>query len=974
VSALGGMLFGTGTTPLLDRMRWGERAVARLLDALLWTPAAGRAERERVHYGALDVEDPGRVYEALLELEPGIAAEPMCRLRRAKLEVVLPAAQGAAYRGGAPADDTLADDENDEAEGIEDEAPRAGATRVRFVEDIPAGRFYLRVSLGRKASGSYYTPDAFVRFLVQETLGPQVAERSPHADPQPARILDIKVLDPAMGSGHFLVEACRVLGLALYEACRLCDERALEAEEQAARAKDDAERESLLALAAELRRRVERLPDPNDELVAYLPSRAPEGEASGLSENKARALCRRLVAVHCLYGVDKNPLAVELAKLSLWLESYAEGLPLTFLDHRLVCGDALTGPFFEYLLTWPSSGKPVQGLFEQGLAERLTAALNGAVARVRDLEASVGKDLPDIERKRSAKAELDAALAPFKLLASAWSGGVMLGESGDDAAYADLARAVTEGRDTEAVLSEHSRLRDMVETGREGVPFDLVFPEVFHAGGVARSGGFHAVLGNPPWDALQPLAKEFFAAFDLRIIDAPTRRERAAVERRLTADPTVQAAYGQYAASFDRAKSLLGRVYRQVGGRPSGAVLDIWQGFAERGARLLQQSGGVGWVLPSAFHANQSATGIRQLYLDEMALRCCYSFENRKKLFDIDSRFKFAVIVAENEPGGTEEFDCAFYLHDLDWLFPPRAPLRYVRDFVRRTARGYLSLLELRSPADVLVAGQAYRDAEPMERVFARLGIRTGEEIHMSKGSHRFTPTAALLPGGEDPRDPEVAADLRKRGYLPLHEGKTFHQYDDHWEERPRYCVALDALADKPDWPRASQYYRLAFRDIASSTNERTGIFCLLPPGVIFGNKAPCEREPHSRSTAGVLTVLTVVNCFVFDFMLRTKVQATVNLFILNGCPYPGLGPTEEQFLAHAALRLTCNHAGYAALYREQVGEAWREPTPPQTWPILAGEDTRWAVRATVDAVVAKAYGLSREQYGHVLASFSHSS
>ena len=97
-------------------------------------------------------------------------------------------------------------------------------SKVQFIEEIPAGRFYLRVGLGRKASGSYYTPHPFVRFLVQETLGPQLAERSPKGDPHPGEILKLKVLDPAMGSGHFLVEACRYLGEALYEACRLCDE------------------------------------------------------------------------------------------------------------------------------------------------------------------------------------------------------------------------------------------------------------------------------------------------------------------------------------------------------------------------------------------------------------------------------------------------------------------------------------------------------------------------------------------------------------------------------------------------------------------------------------------------------------------------------------------------------------------------------------------------------------------------------
>ena len=194
-----------------------------------------------------------------------------------------------------------------------------------------------------------------------------------------------------------------------------------------------AQRDRLLVRAAGLRQRVADLPDPDDVLVAYLPSRTSEGGESGLAQAKALAICRRLVAVHCLYGVDKNPLAVELAKLSLWLESYAEGLPLTFLDHRLICGDSLTGPFFEHLLTYPVSGKPLDDLFAQGLTDRLTAILSDALTHVRDLEASVGKDVADLEQKRAAKARLDAALEPLKQLARAWSGAVMLGDVSGDA-------------------------------------------------------------------------------------------------------------------------------------------------------------------------------------------------------------------------------------------------------------------------------------------------------------------------------------------------------------------------------------------------------------------------------------------------------------------------------------------------------------------------------------------------------------
>ncbi len=275
VKPLGGKLFGETATPTLTPLHWGERAVAVLLDRLLWTSKKrGDATRDRVHYGSLDVEDLGRVYEALLELEPGISSMPMCRLRRQKLEVVVPAAQGEKYRPasvGAAVHESGEEADSDEPDADEDEQEekpaRGKKTKVEWIEEIPPNRFYLRVGLGRKSSGSYYTPHSFVRFLVQETLGPQVEERSPDKDPKPLEILKLKVLDPAMGSGHFLVEACRFLGEKLYEACRLCDEKALDAERKAETAKTDAARDAALEAALEWRQRIIDLPDPDDELA-----------------------------------------------------------------------------------------------------------------------------------------------------------------------------------------------------------------------------------------------------------------------------------------------------------------------------------------------------------------------------------------------------------------------------------------------------------------------------------------------------------------------------------------------------------------------------------------------------------------------------------------------------------------------------------------------------------------------------------
>lgn len=982
VYPLDGFFFGADSVPLLDSLHWNESAVAVLLDRLLWTPA-GKGQRERVHYGALDVEELGRVYEALLELVPGIADEPMSRLRRAKLEIVVPAAQAAAYRKNkadvdADADEPDTDDEEDEGKG---------KTKVAWVEDIPAGRYFLRVGLGRKATGSYYTPRAFVRFLLRETLDPQVAARSTDADPRPGEILKLNVLDPAMGSGHFLVEACRRLGDKLYEACRLCDELAAQAEAEAEKARSPNQREVLLARAAELRRRVDELPDPDRALLTYLPTRAFEGGERDVSEWKARALCRRLVAVNCLYGVDKNPLAVELAKVALWLESYAEGLPLTFMDHRLIRGDSLTGATWSMMQTMPISGDSAEDVLARGLRDRLTAVLRGALREVADLEGSIGVTPADVLRKQAAKQRLDAALAPLIELSRAWSGGVMLGAStiaDTDGAYQALAKAVAAGEPTEPVVAGTPRLRAMLAAGEDAVPFELLFPEVFLAGGdPSRPGGFDAVIGNPPWDALQPLAKEFYAAFDLRVLDAPTRRERGEVEKRLQTDRAVAEKFDRYTASFEARKRLFSQIYRhinrQAGGQSSGAVMDLWQPFAERALTLWTcQNGRVGLVLPSAFHANQSATGLRELYLNQNHLDTCFSFENVNKLFEIDSRFKFALVAAHHGHADDESpVRCAFYLHDLVWLGSPAGVLEYDRDFIEQTGGEYRSLMELRTPEDAELARAIYKNAEPLGLVWERLGIRCGEELHMSKASHLFTPIEQVLGADQDPREPDVAKDLRERGYLPLYEGKHFHQFNDRWDERPRYLVSVSKLRqERQGIISCADHFRLSFREIARSTDERTGHFVVLAPGNVCNNKAPCERTPTARQSTTILTFVSLANSFGFDWVLRGKVAATVNLFILHNCPVPKslFEPLRATFFAHAALRLTCNHAGYAPLWREQLGDAWREPTPKHTWPVLAGDDARWSVRAAIDAVVADAYGLSRPQYEHLLASFSHKS
>ena len=840
IAPLGGALFGANTIPLLDRLEWGDRAVAILLDRLIWI-VAKHGQRARVHYGSLDVEDLGSVYEGLLEQQPGIATEPLKRIRRGKLETVVPA-------GVEPA-------------------------------DIALGEFFLRAGMGRKATGSFYTPHEFVRFLVRETLDPKIASLSPPDDPNPARLLTLKIVDPATGSGHFLVEACRYLGEALLTACLACDQRGLHD-------------------------RISALPDPDNTIAPYLPSR-------GYSEARARAICRRLVAVHCLYGCDSNKLAVELAKVSLWLESYAEGLPLTFLDHRLVHGDALTGPFFTSLSTLPVTGGPLDPLLARGVAERLDASLRLARSLMTDLNASIGRDLDDLVSKQDTKNRLDQVLHPLRQLARAWTGAAMLRDRDGDDVWLALAAHVADSGSWPDILT--ARQAVLLAAGEDAVAWDLLFPEVFPA-------GFSVVLGNPPWDVVLPNTKDFVADYDQNVLDARTRTQRAAIEQAVLARPGVTTAFDDYRAGFDRMKRIASRLYRHQRADATAGNLDLFRLFAERNMELAGADGSIGVVMPSAFHANQGTTGVRRLYLQETNLSWCLSFENRRRIFDIDSRFKFDLIVA-HRPGPTQLFRCGFYLDRIDDASDPAKIMLYDMAFLSQTGGASLTPLELRGNADMKVAEKFFSHRESLKTWCADRHIRFGCDLHMTADAAIFRPAGS--------------------GGLILHEGKTFHQYTDHRGSKPRYSVAMESL--KPATAEATRYQRLAFRDIARSNDERTMIACIAPQGVVFGHTATVEKAPWARDASDALVLCALFNSFPFDWLVRLKAATHLSLYLLDALPVPSFSDVDRHFLAQGARGLSCDH---------------HHPD----------------LRAQIDAVVASSYGLDRNQYEHVLRGFSHRS
>lgn len=504
---------------LADPLPISNRTVLHLLDALqllqMKVPGGGPAEARRLSFRALDIEQIGHVYEGLLDHQAARATEPVLGLTGTSSkepEVPLSALEQFGGQAGgldeAALDNLLAflKDETGRSESalrralLETEpAPlRAGRLRVACGNDaallarvrpwaglvrdddfgypvvIRTGSVYVTSGTTRRATGTHYTPRSLTEPIVQHTLEPLVyvgpAEGKPKAEWElrgPAELLALKVCDMAMGSGAFLVQACRYLSERLVEAW----------EAVPAQRRDD---------AAETGR---------GKALAITPEGKPATGAAGETlipeDGEERLLlARRLVADRCLYGVDKNRLAVEMAKLSLWLITMGKGRPFTFLDHALKHGDSLIGADEEMFLRWAhglrDSSMP---LFDQEI-RRLVAE---AKTKRQALQAFEVRDVRDAAEKARLNREADAALARIKLGCDLLVGARLLddlSQSEQDALLANGLLDYVAGRDWQ----DPNAARAVQAAQALPVfhwPFE--FPEVF------ADGGFSAFAGNPPF-------------------------------------------------------------------------------------------------------------------------------------------------------------------------------------------------------------------------------------------------------------------------------------------------------------------------------------------------------------------------------------------------------------------------------------------------------------------------------------------
>jgi hypothetical protein len=870
--ALGG-LFEEDRCPDLDTAQLSNAALLAAVRAIGWFYDEQSQSRTRINYQALNTEEFGSVYESLLELHPQI---------------------------------------------------NGSGANLRFSLGGVAGS-------ERKTSGSYYTPEELVRLLILSALLPVIRDRLSKAATQQEKreaLLAIRVLDPACGSGHFLLAAARRLALELARV----------------EAGDD---------------------EPSEDL---------------------RRHCLREVVAKCIYGVDKNPMAVELCKVALWMEAIEPGKPLSFLDAHIQCGDSLVGVFDPQALEdgIPDGAyKPLTGddkkvctsmkntnltFVVKGQADLFTAnAMSRALPSAAGFEAIEENDLAAVRRKERAYQAWrnDPAIRQELQRADAYTAAFFLPKQEGKEHLVPVSQnldAIQRGAELSGPMAEAvARAADDFRF----LHWHLAFPDVM------RAGGFDCLLGNPPWERIKLQEKEFFAARSEAIAIAQNKAARERLIQALRA-PEASVVDQRLVQEFELAKREAegsGEFIRGSGrfGLTAVGDLNTYALFSELFLNLIGPGGRAGLIVPTGIATDNST----KAYFDHVATRSrlislISFFEIRKWFPGTDDRNPFCLLTLGQ---GADACLLAFSVKSLSELADHRRSFTLGPDD--------FSLLNPNTRTCPVFRSQM--DAELTKKIYGRVpvlidealgaqgnpwGIKFMTMFHMSNDSHLFF-------------------DAPVPDRLPLYESKLIHHYDHRWatydpegssrdvmlaekqnpefQVRPRYWVSQQEVSDRLKSQGWDREWLLGWRRNCRLGDERTCISGPVPAvgigdSIFLLKPLKFPDGPIASALAGNLSAL------VFDFVARQKIGGA-NFSFYYMSQLPALPPSTYNsdaidFICPRVLELT---------YTAHDLKSWAEDLGYDGPPFLFDPERRGLLRAELDAFYAHLYGLTRDELRYIL-------
>jgi hypothetical protein len=814
--------------------------------------------------------------------------------------------------------------------------------------------------INQKAFGAYYTRPEITGYLAERSIHQLILERVyepalpelklpevkfdsvadllAHMDARVALKLvnqvlpSITVLDPAVGSGAFLVAALKCLINVHYAIVGRAE----------------------LGASAELQAWLRRIQHDHPSVGYYI---------------------KRRIVTDNLYGVDIMEEACEIAKLRLFLAMVSsvrkvEDLePLPNIDFNILTGNSLVGLMRvdEHEFDEKNrQGDMFRKSFRQLLEEK---------NRKLDVYRSTATDLGKTTNLRVLRDDIDAAMAEANTVLNELvqdqfnERGINFEQATWDATKGTLSKPKKREVKLSDVAAQHP------------LHWGYAFDEI-----VQRRGGFDIVLANPPWEVFKPQAKEFFADHsDLVSKNKMTIKEFEKEQANLLKDKAVREAWLAYESRFPHMNQYfrLAPEYRhqfaKVDGRKVGSDLNLYKLFVERCFTLLRPGGHCGIVIPSSLYTDLGAKGLRDLLFDHTHIQGLFCFENRKEIFEgVHRSFKFIVLtfektsvprlqtVGENNfsappddllaptqlrERGTTKFPAAFMRHnvaDLD-RFPDEGALWLDVELIKTLSPAAHAVMEFKSAVDVDIAHKLLTFPVLGERVNGAWNLKLHRELHMTDDAPLFKTRS-------------------EAGALPLVEGKMIHQFEfarqafKYWVPETRGRQSLIGRSADEGQVLSYQRYRFAHRSVASSTNERSMIASILPPGVFSGHSLNVAFEPEAADEQ--LFLLAFMNSFVLDYYLRQQVSANLTMFFIYQCPVPRLAKSDSRFspIAQRAGRLICTTREFDNLAKA-VG--LKDHRAGATDPA-----ERARLRAELDGLVADLYGLTEDEFAHILSNF----
>ena len=802
------------------------------------------------------------------------------------------------------------------------------------------GDVYLHNRSGaRKSSGSYYTKSFAVEHLLDGVLEPALddhfkrLEKLDETDASEA-FFDFRVADIAMGSGHFLIGAI-----------------------------DRIEKRMANYLAKY------NLPGVSNEL-AKLRSTA-KSRLKEIQENdpiEDSQLLRRLIARRCIYGVDLNPLAVQLARLAVWIHTFVPGLPLSFLDRTLIRGNALVGigTIAEIRNMFEKISVPLFPIDAQKLLGR-------AVKPLRRLANSNDISLEDIEEARAAQDDVHSALRESEILCDLLTTAPIDNNS-------DVKKVLEEWEKLSGSLNpEDLRVVKALDAVHETLAhlsvlhFPIAFPEVF----LRDRPGFDVILGNPPWEEVT-VEEDAFWARHFPGLRGKLQREQETEKVRLREErPDLLTLYEHEQDELHQMRKVLGSgLYPGIGkGDP-----DLYKAFCWRFWRLSSLNGGyIGVVLPRSALAAKGSTDFRKTMFSEAADVAVTMLNNRGEwIFDeVHQQYTIGLVCVKHGEAKGQSIHL-------------RGPYTALSDFKVGTSKNPESFTheEVQQWNDT-VSLPVLPTADSPE-VFAQLRKAPRLDLNVAK-KWRARPDTELHATAQ-----KNLMDVKNKecpdGFWPVYKGESFNLWTPNtgiyyaWADpepvldflqRKRHRARNNRRSVHSEFP--PQYWqdrktlpcyrpRIAFRDVTNRTNQRTVIACLVPPNVFITNKGPYflwprgeeSIYPHSDEKDQAF-LLGILSSIPLDWYARRFVELSLNFFILN--PFPIPRPPRENMLWQRVVQL----AGRLACPDDRFAD-WANKVDVIYGPM--DEDEKEDHIHELDAVVAHLYGLNEAQLVHIFETF----